>query len=144
MRGNELPRPGTARGVGLNGGEQLAFVGGPGVFISRAIMDEEYDDELTGALLRLTNNRISKIEPEILLYPNPSNGKIIISNDFSMYGTCSIDVCDIQNRTLLSSRLDKNETLFEKDLSFLTSGLYFLNIYCEDALISSLKLVIQR
>ena len=111
---------------------QLAFEGGPGVFIARAIMDEEYDDELTGSLLRQTNNKILTSKPDILLYPNPTSGKIVVSKDLSKYGGCKIDVSDLRGRTMLSSMLDTNETLFEKDLSFLNAGTYLLQIYCDD------------
>ncbi|MBK6989143.1 MAG: T9SS type A sorting domain-containing protein [Bacteroidetes bacterium] len=124
--------------------EQLAFEGGPGVFIARAIMDEEYDDELTGSLLRQSNNHNYFSQPDILLYPNPSSGKIVVSKDLSKYGGCTIDVRDMQGRVYLSSKLDINETLFEKDVSFLSSGMYSLQIYCDELLIESLKLVIQK
>lgn len=124
--------------------EQLAFEGGPGVFIARAIMDEEYDDELTGSLLRQSYNQNYFSQPDILLYPNPSSGKIVVSKDLSKYGGCTIDVRDMQGRVYLSSKLDINETLFEKDLSFLSSGMYSLQIYCDELMIESLKLVIQK
>ena len=123
---------------------QLAFEGGPGVFIARAIMDEEYDDELTGSLLRQINNQIVNSQPDILLYPNPSSGKIVVSKDLSQYGGCRIDVRDVHGRLYLSSKLDTYETLFEKDWSFLSSGMYFIQIYCDDLMIESLKLVIQK
>ena len=124
--------------------EQLAFEGGAGVFIARALLDEEYDDELTGSLLRQSNTANDYSQPDILLYPNPSNGKIVVSKNLSQYGGCRIDVRDVHGRIYLSSKLDENETLFEKDLSFLSSGLYTLQIYCDDIQIESLKLIIQK
>ncbi len=127
-----------------NIGEQLAFEGGPGVFISRAIMDEEFDDELTGSLLRQSNIVQDYNEPDILLYPNPSSGKIVISKNLSQFGGCRMEVRDLHGRIYLSSKLDLNETLFEKDLSFLNSGLYSLHIYCDDLQRESLKLIIQK
>lgn len=127
-----------------NIGEQLAFEGGPGVFISRAIMDEEFDDELTGSLLRQSNIVQDDTEPDILLYPNPSSGKAVISKNLSQFGGCWMEVRDVHGRIYLSSKLDENETIFEKDLSFLSSGLYNLQIYCDEIQIESLKLIIQK
>ena len=124
--------------------EQLAFEGGPGVFIARAIMDEEYDDEITGALLRQSNNEQEYLESKILLYPNPTSGKVIISKNLAQYGGCRIEINDMHGRLYLSSKIDVNETLFEKDLSFLNSGIYALQIYCDDQQIESLKLIIQK
>jgi hypothetical protein len=127
-----------------NMAEQLAFEGGPGVFIARAIMDEEYDDEVTGSLLRQTSTTEEYSQPDITLYPNPSDGKVVISKKLSQYGACRIDVRDIHGRLYLSSKLDVNEALFEKDLSFLKSGMYTLFIYCDEEQIESLKLIIQK
>jgi hypothetical protein len=112
----------------------------------REMIDEfgEYDDELTGSLLRQSYNQNYFSQPDILLYPNPSSGKIVVSKDLSKYGGCTIDVRDMQGRVYLSSKLDINETLFEKDLSFLSSGMYSLQIYCDELMIESLKLVIQK
>ena len=57
---------------------QLAFEGGPAVFMARAIIDVEYDDELTGRYCSQLNNLTDVPDPELVLYPNPSSGKIII------------------------------------------------------------------
>ena len=95
-------------------------------------------------MLRQANNQIATTTEPILLYPNPTTGKIIISKDFSQYGGCRIDVRDMHGRMYLQSKLETNETLFEKDLTFLSSGVYTLQIYCDDLQIESLKLVIQK
>ena len=95
-------------------------------------------------MLRQANNQIPTTTEPILLYPNPTNGKIVVSKDLAQYGGCKIDVSDLRGRIILSSMLDTNETLFEKDLSFLNAGTYLLQIYCDDSLIETLKVIIQK
>ena len=99
---------------------------------------------MTGSLLRQSNIVQDDTEPDILLYPNPSSGKAVISKNLSQFGGCWMEVRDVHGRIYLSSKLDENETIFEKDLSFLSSGLYNLQIYCDEIQIESLKLIIQK
>jgi hypothetical protein len=125
---------------------QLAFEGGPAVFIARAILDVEFDDELTGALLRQAYHPDRKADSGLFLYPNPTNGKIVFSKELSQYSGCLVEVKDVHGVSYMISILNQNqnENIFEKDLSFLNSGIYIFQIYCDDLQIETLKIVIQK
>lgn len=140
----ELPLSSSDTVLLDNISSQLAFEGGPAVFIARANIDVEYDDELTGPLLRQLNNLTDVPDPELVLYPNPSSGKIIISKDLADFGSCRIEVNDLQDRLLLSTSLNQNEAIWEEDLSGLKSGTYLLKIYCDNELVSYNKLILQK
>ncbi|MFN8181156.1 MAG: T9SS type A sorting domain-containing protein [Bacteroidota bacterium] len=135
----------TADSLTLNNiSAQLAFEGGAGVFMARAILDVEYDDELTGALLRQANGSSATEQPNLLLYPNPTNGKLTFSANLTQYQGCRLEIHDVHGRTLITEFLNTVQTIADKDYSALGSGIYWIQVFCEDQLIETRKLVVQK
>ena len=119
---------------------QLACEGGPAVFMARAILDEEFDDELTSSLYRIRADQLNL--ENIILYPNPTTGEITISKNLSDYSGCTIDVFDFHGRQCYSSILDVTLSPIQKNLSLLKNGSYILRIQCDGVVINSMKLII--
>lgn len=123
---------------------QLAFEGGTGVFMARAILDVEYDDELTGALIRQANGNSASEQSNLLLYPNPTNGKLTFSANLTQYQGCNLEIRDAHGRILITESLNTGQTITDKDYSVLGSGIYWIQVFCEDQLIETRKLVVQK
>ena len=56
---------------------QLAIEGGPAVYMARSILDEEFDDELTGSLLRESQNLIKESISKVRLMATGRNAWFI-------------------------------------------------------------------
>ena len=119
---------------------QLGCEGGPAVFMARAILDEEFDDELTASLYRIRSDQLNL--ENIILYPNPTTGAITISKNLSDYSGCAIDVFDFHGKQCYSSILDVTLSPIQKNLSLLKNGSYILRIQCDGVVMNSMKLII--
>lgn len=123
---------------------QLAIEGGPGVYIARAILDEEYDDEISGSLLRESSCEIALKIDRALIYPNPTSGTITIEKDLSEYIDCNFSIFDLKGREILVSNLPITEIRTTKDVRLLPAGIYLIQIYCDQQLLNTLKLILQK
>ena len=112
--------------------------------MARAILDLEYDDELTGALLREANGSSASKQSNLLLYPNPTNGKLMFSANLTQYQGCNLEIRDAHGRILITESLNTGQTIADKDYSVLGSGIYWIQVFCEDQLIETRKLVVQK
>jgi hypothetical protein len=75
-------------------------------------------------------NDLSINENDILVYPNPSSGKINISFSLEKSTILSVDVTDILGNIVYHNIIDglKNYNRFDIDLSNLSKGIYYLCI----------------
>jgi hypothetical protein len=117
--------------------------GGSGVFVARAILDIEYDDALTGALLRQASSDSTPDISDILLYPNPTSGKLTYSANLFHYHDFKLEISDVYGRVLMAEFLNSGEPISVKDYSVLGSGIYWIQVFCDDQLIEIRKLVVQ-
>jgi len=67
-----------------------------------------------------------KKEENIYFYPNPTNGKVTITNRSILK---SIKVLNILGGVVYSSTLDNSQSSIEIDLSYLPKGIYFIKVY---------------
>ncbi|NMD01195.1 MAG: T9SS type A sorting domain-containing protein, partial [Bacteroidales bacterium] len=92
-------------------------------------------DDNSGANFRLLpfeNDSMSKIsENKILIYPNPSNGKIKITSlkNSEIHG---IVITDIAGRVVYKKNFETGLSETKVDLSFLMEGSYFANVLTND------------
>ena len=80
------------------------------------------------------------------LYPNPSNGNVSISFNLMEKANVSVDVLDLQGRVVASLYNGETATgMFSQSFSAeevgLSSGIYFVNIYVDGAIVSQ-KLIL--
>ena len=123
---------------------QLAIAGGPGVYMARAILDLEYDDELIGSLLRESQPLVDELFTKTIIYPNPTVGQITIEKDLSPYTNCNLSIFDLNGRVLIQSELSISQKVFEKEINLLQTGMYVIQIYCDNQIIESIKLIVEK
>ncbi len=120
---------------------QLAILGGEGVYIIRAIMDEEIDDNITGLLFRKANNNIISNQIESKVYPNPNKGSFTyeyILNDSCCY---EITITDARGRLIKLSQL-RNEKGSVEINSIQNNGIYFLILRREGEIVDWKKIIV--
>jgi hypothetical protein len=76
-------------------------------------------------------------QPEVGLYPNPTNGDVKIS--LSTGAISNIEICDMVGKTVFSSLVDNNQARI--DCSMLNQGVYFLKVTDNNGNISTQKLI---
>ena len=122
----------------------MSIEGGPGVYMARATLDLEYDDELTGSLLRESQSLDDESSTNTTVYPNPTTGKITIEKDLSAYRNCNLSIFDMDGRVLLKAELPVSQNVFERRTGFLQTGMYIIQIFCDNQVIESLKFIVQK
>ena len=86
---------------------------------------------------------VNAVEPEFILFPNPSKGKFSVLYHHPVVGTpVSIEVYDLQGKLLHAQELDRLLATQEMDLQHLDPGLYLVNLV-SGAYRESTKLVIE-
>ncbi len=83
----------------------------------------------------------SKLEKGIVLFPNPTNGNITLSNSTDLVLTNAI-ITDVNGRTINTFDLSNAETSTTLSLETLAAGLYFVKISTEDA--SIVKRIVKK
>ena len=87
-------------------------------------------------------NKISKTE--FKLFPNPSNGFIMLESNKRLDELCRIEIVDISGRLLLNSQIDFRErNINQINLSGISSGIYFCRILGDDKQLEVLKFIHQ-
>ena len=77
---------------------------------------------------------LSRENPDMKLYPNPSSGKFTLSIKNANWNDACIQISDIQGRLVYSEKLPSNhgsEYIKPVDLSSKTTGIYFLRFINE-------------
>ena len=72
----------------------------------------------------LSNSEIDDIN--ISIFPNPANNKILVSGDLG--NSSEIILTDNIGRIVSITKIDKNNTSHEIDISRLSKGIYFVSI----------------
>jgi len=89
-----------------------------------------------------TNNTISllnlQIDPNILIYPNPTNGFVTISSEHSL---SHYKLMDVNGKMILSSEITMQDQLI--DLNIVPKGFYFMQVTLKDGRFVTNKLVKQ-
>jgi hypothetical protein len=73
------------------------------------------------------------------IYPNPANDFVIIKPAVYTEEKCLVTIADVTGKVLVKQTYFKDEKLGLKELS---SGIYLVNLYVKDQIISTKKLVI--
>jgi hypothetical protein len=76
-------------------------------------------------------------QPEVGLYPNPTNGDVNIS--LSTGAISTIEICDMVGKTVFSAQIKNNQARI--DCSMLNQGVYFLKVTDDNGNISTQKLI---
>ncbi len=73
-------------------------------------------------------------DDDLILYPNPSDGKFYLSIKSNLTGNINIFIVDIQGKIIYRSEINKGEELLVKeiDISEESAGVYFLNVLFEN------------
>jgi len=89
------------------------------------------------------NRTVKESTPDIIIYPNPSDGNLLISIDENDINSqiYSIDVVDISGRVVYP-QVWLNSNISHLNLEHLNSGLYFARIYKGKHLVDVRKLII--
>jgi hypothetical protein len=65
----------------------------------------------------------------LLVYPNPSEGRVSIQADFKTMGDCTVSVMNLQGQTLLQKTFKGASRINEElDLSTFSKGIYFIRV----------------
>src|ERR1035437_788441 len=78
---------------------------------------------------------------EILLYPNPTNGKFIMQVTSGDYQTANIEIYNVVGEKVLSQKMQNAKS--EIDLSNEQSGIYFIQLKTNAGIVSK-KIIIQK
>jgi hypothetical protein len=91
------------------------------------------------------NRKIKESTLDIVIYPNPSDGNLLISVDENDINSqiYSVDVVDISGR-IVYPQVWLNSNISHLNLTHLNSGLYFARIYKGKRPVSILKLIIVK
>ena len=76
------------------------------------------------------------------VYPNPVHDLVQLEIDCSETSDYIIMIKDISGRNLMKKSIPK-QNVVELDVSFLKSGVYFINLYNENRLLTTKKLIKQ-
>jgi hypothetical protein len=72
---------------------------------------------------------IEEVEPEYLVYPNPTNGKISVEASSGFQNTKQITVYDVSGKPVRSINVpEKADNIYNFDLSDCASGMYLVKI----------------
>ncbi len=80
-------------------------------------------------------------EKNIVIYPNPANNKITISNNKEIPEEAIVSIFEISGQKVLQEKFH-NQKLIEIDVSRLTNGIYLVKIQSKEGMVVK-KLVIQ-
>ena len=84
------------------------------------------------------------LSDHIVIYPNPSTGKVYIYFTWGKPDKAIIDVLNIIGETITMKEIPKitNRNVYEIDLSTITRGIYFIRIYHQNQMVVK-KIIIQ-
>ena len=68
------------------------------------------------------------LEPELLLYPNPSNGFLNIELNGWTDNQMSIEVRDVLGRTIYREEVKNSEMRYINSIEINQSGIYYINV----------------
>lgn len=93
--------------------------------------------------LLLNNTGINDIncQNNLVLYPNPSNGRFFIVFNNLTYKYLNIDVINIAGQTIWSKEAVIDDYIYEIDLDNVSKGFYYLKVNAENNFYSK-KLII--
>ena len=95
-------------------------------FYDRALSSVEIDSYTTSTL---AVNTVTKPESEITIYPNPAQNGLQIQTNRPANGQMDIVISDLVGRELIHTTL--SNTSEHINIEGLTTGMYFINIYCD-------------
>lgn len=122
---------------------ELAIEGGQGSYIARAILDLEFDDNISAPLYRIKVIEKNKELIESRLYPNPNSG--IFTYEYNIEDSCcyEISIMDIHNRIIRVLKLEN--TIGRVEISSLRdNGIYFLVLRKEDEIVDWKKIIVVK
>lgn len=93
--------------------------------------NEIWVDEMTFIYGQNCATSINDIESQdkIKIYPNPVQNFIVIEMNSGEFNDMYFEVIELNGKRIYQSNLNQENTIF--DISFLNSGLYFLNVYSD-------------
>ena len=95
-------------------------------FYDRALSSVEIDSYTTSTL---AVNTVTKPESELTIYPNPAQNGLQIQTNRPANGQMDIVISDLVGRELIHTTL--SNTSEHINIEGLTTGMYFINIYCD-------------
>lgn len=120
---------------------QLAIEGGEAVYILRAIMDEEFDDNITGGLFRKASVTSTNKLLESTVYPNPNSGTF--TYEYKLSDSCCYEliITDVRGRQINILRLisEQNKVAIN---TLSDNGIYFLIVRRENEIIDWKKIIV--
>ena len=91
-----------------------------------------FDLDAVGVIHQATSTReLNKLESQILLYPNPSNGQFLIENN-SELDILHLEILNLQGQIVYQTQLTNK---FERIITNLTPGPYFVHIHDDFSII---------
>lgn len=92
----------------------------------------------------LTSNKEFYTDVSIHIFPNPSNGRVVVKVDFGNKKDYSMQIMDrLGRRVMINYQKGIKEANEEFDLSHLDNGLYFINFMFEEGIISRKILLVK-
>ncbi|MBK8846991.1 MAG: T9SS type A sorting domain-containing protein [Bacteroidetes bacterium] len=116
------------------------FLGGEGVYYSRAIFDIEHEDQMPQLRKWKPNNNTAIVKHNIEIYPNPSDGNFTIV--LKGYNNPQINIFDCYGKLTIKQTLKENESMVE--LNDYSSGLYYVQVMENGVQVYSSKLIITK
>jgi hypothetical protein len=119
---------------------QLAIEGGEGVYIARAILDIEVDDNISAPLFRI---KASEKNDELIkskLYPNPNNGTF--TYEYKIGDSCcyEVSIINMQGQVMKVLNLANKSGSIEIN-SLSNNGIYFLVLRKESEIVDWKKII---
>jgi hypothetical protein len=80
---------------------------------------------------------------EFSLYPNPSNGSVVVSTGIQQRGMMQIQITDALGRIVLSQTAQAN-VLAHLSLTGMPDGVYFIQVQTNDARFRPQRLILRK
>lgn len=117
------------------------------MFVSKVYVDSCYTKDLSNRLGydETKETSISTItDVQAKLYPNPNNGSFMLAYDLKTNNEADISIIDIAGKTVFTGRLDNLNNVVQINISYLQSGIYFVQLSKNKSLLWIDKLIISK
>ncbi|HXB40671.1 MAG TPA: T9SS type A sorting domain-containing protein [Bacteroidia bacterium] len=104
---------------------------------------EDHCPAITSNVRSLDISQVKLQSSSLLIYPNPSTGKIYISGFGVLNKYTNIEITDVTGKVILKQRNTINEGIIGIDLS-LNDGVYFIHLFDESGYSKIQKIIIQK
>jgi hypothetical protein len=122
---------------------ELAIEGGEGVYMARAILNLELDNNISAPLYRMEETDFNTELIESRLYPNPNNGSF--TYEYKVSDSCCYEVTlmDMGSRIIKIIRLEGGSGCIGIS-SLRDNGIYFLVLRRENEIIDWKKIIVVK